>query len=284
MGWMLLALGLSLLWLTALNPDLPGRSGVSGSPAGTPPSARAEPAGLGTPARGQSRAGLLLVAPATGLLTAVLVWPFENGVVLAVAAAAGAAAPYTWQARQRARRRLRIGAAMGEMLRHLATVAHTYRLPYQALSACLDALPAPIRPEYQRALAAQDAGVALPEALREAARRLDDNFYAHQLAELAEVSIRSGADFSQALGRLVQRYQLLEEIRAEERTATAGYAWFTRAFALLSVSPALGWLLTASPTLELFRAPGFAKVLLGWTVATALLCAALPSVLSVDEV
>lgn len=226
--------------------------------------------------------------PVFGLVGAALLglgaWPLQNGVALAVACAVGYALPRVWADKRRRDFRIRTNAAMGQALLHLSTVAHTYRVPYQALSAAVEAFPPLIRDEYRRALQAQEANLPLPDALRQVARRLDDNFYAHQLAELADVSIRTGADFVQSLLRLVQRFSLLEELRAEERTAISGYMGFTRLLAVASVLPLLWWMMTKSSSLAYFVEGGFPKALVGWVVATAAIGTKLPDLLSVDEV
>lgn len=226
--------------------------------------------------------------PVLGIASAVLfgftAWPLQNGVALAVACIVGYAVPKAWADKRRRDYRTRINAAMGQALLHLSTVSHTYRVPYQALSAAVEAFPPVIKEHYRWALQAQEANMPLPDSLRHIAHRLDDNFYAHQLAELADVSIRTGADFVQSLLRLVQRFSLLEELRAEERTAISGYVGFTRLLAGASVVPLLWWMLTRSPNLSYFVESGFPKLLVGWVVSTAAICIKLPDLLSVDEV
>ena len=235
--------------------------------------------------KGPSRAlALFVLGGICAILLGAVAWPYQNGVALTITCLMGAALPSMWFQRRRQAHRDRVNAAMGQAIIHLSTVAHTYRVPYQALQAAVEAFPPVIREQYRRAIRAQEVNVPLPEALREAARQLDDNFYAHQVAELADVSMRTGADFVGALVRLSQRFSLLEEVRAEEKTATSGYISFTRVFALAALAPLFWWTLTRSPSVEYFISSGFARVLLAWAVLASALCSFLPDLLSVEEV
>lgn len=232
----------------------------------------------------QMPSAMFLVSGVAALILGAFAWPYQNGVALAVTCLMGAVLPIMWFRRRRQGYRDRVNGAMGQAMVHLSTVAHTYRVPYQALRAAVDAFPPVIRDHYRQAVRAQETNVPLPDALREAARQLDDNFYAHQLAELVDVSMRTGADFVGALVRLSQRFTLLEEVRAEERTATSGYVTFTRVFALASLAPLLWWVVARSPSVHYFTESGFARVLLAWAIIAGAACSFLPDLLSVDEV
>ncbi|HEY3366800.1 MAG TPA: type II secretion system F family protein [Symbiobacteriaceae bacterium] len=172
---------------------------------------------------------------------------------------------------------------MGQVLVQLATVARTHPLPYQALTSALPAFPPILRVRFEEALLAHQANMPLPDALRSLALALGANFYAFQLAELAAVSIRDGGSFAEALQQLSQRYRLMEELKAEERTSLHGYFTFTRVFAAASLLPMVWWILTRSPDLVYFVDHPVPRLLAGWAFATAVLFMALPLLLTVAD-
>lgn len=218
--------------------------------------------------------GLVSIGCAFGL--AVFLWPLRNGTVLVLSLLTGISLPYLWVRAQAAKRRRKVHQAMGQVLAQLGTVARTHKLPFQALAAAVPSFPPLLRPKFESALTAHQAGMPLPDTLRALAVELEGNFYAYQLAELAAVSIREGASFAEAVHQLTQRFRLMEELRAEERTSLHGYYVFTRIFAVASLLPLIWWVMTHSPNLSFFVERSFARGLAGWSFATALLFTAWP--------
>lgn len=226
---------------------------------------------------------LILACVGTGFLVARFVSPLGNPPFSALAGVASALAPLIWVRNRAAERALAIGRGVGPALTQLSRLAKVRHHPYLALVDATPSFPHPLRPEYEQALHEYRAGQPLGESLRAAATRLGGNYYLVQLAELAELSLQYGSDFAYALGRLVDRYRLVEELRAEERTQLHGYGRFTWLLFVASQVPVAWLLLRQSPDLRYFAEYPAARLLLVWNLVTGLLVACLPGFLSYDE-
>lgn len=214
---------------------------------------------------------------------AALVAPLGNPLVTLAGAAAGLALPARlahWS-RLRARRRLR--AALGPALTMLARLAEAHPHPYRVLQEAAPRVPAPLGPELNRALAEHRAGVALDDALRRVAHRLDEDFYLHQVADLTGIAIRQGGGLAAPLTRLLDRFWQAQELEAEAAVELFGYGWLTLGLFLFSLLPLPLALAAGGPQADyLLHSPGGQR-LLAWVVWSGMAVAALPGWLSSSD-
>lgn len=223
-----------------------------------------------------SAAAALVGAAAAALLLRGL----ENSVLLLTGALVGgllSAAPRLGRARWR---RVRLRRALAPFLDQLATAAFVHRHPLAAIAAALPAAPPPLSDLLQSAVAAARAGTPPAAALRAAAACAGGDFYLHQLACLVEISLQEGAALGPAVQNLLQRYRLLEELQAEERTELFGYHAFTALLAGLALLPLFWWAATGDAALGYFIAEPLPKAILTWSVLSSLAVAALPWLLT----
>lgn len=223
---------------------------------------------------------LMVAAAAAGAIAAS---PFQNRLLMLIAAVALGSAPYQW-VRSRIRERSRaITRAAEPALVAIAKLCEVRRHPYLAIADALPLLQPPLKAEFELALSQTQAGLPLPEALRQLAGRCCDNFYLHQVAELVAINIRQGGDLSGALERLAARLRTMEELKAEEAAELFGYKWLTRLLLGASLLPLAFWAATDAPALAVFRSQPVAQGLLVWVVLSGLAIASLPYWLAIEE-
>lgn len=224
--------------------------------------------------------GLRLAAATLG---ALLLWPLHNPAVALAGAAAGGALPGRLAAGLRRRRSRRLRQALALALPQLARLAAAEPVPYRVLAQAAPRLGAPLGPELERALAEHRAGVPLDEALRRLARRLDDDFYLHQLAGFTATALRQGGTLTDPLERLTARLRQAEELRAEARAELFGYGWLVAGLYAFSLAPLPLSALSGGPHLTYVTTATAGQWLLAWVVWSGLAVAALPGWLAPDE-
>ena len=226
---------------------------------------------------------LLWAMVAAGAGGGLLAVPFRSGLLTVVAIAVCGSAPYqAMRARARARGRA-IAAATEPALVQIARLCEVRHHPFLALTDAVPMLGGPLQPEFERALAETQAGLPLPEALRQMAVRCGDDFYLHQLAELVAIHIRAGGDLAGSLSRLAGRLRTMAELQAEESAELFGYRWLTRILYAAALLPLAHWGLTGSPSFQLFVAEPVGRGVLVWVVLSGLAIASLPYWLAIDE-
>lgn len=218
------------------------------------------------------RASLVLAA-----LGVTLARPLQNPPLTLVSAGVLGLLPHqAMQARIRRRRRA-VQAAVGPALAQIARLADLRPHPFLALTDALPILQPPLKAEFDLVLIQAQAGLPLPEALRDLAGRCGGNFYLHELAELVAVHIREGGgDLAGSLNRLSARYRAMEELRAEEATELLRYQWLTRLLFIATLAPLLYWAITGSAALQTYIHEPAARWVLLWVVLTGLVIASLP--------
>jgi hypothetical protein len=227
---------------------------------------------------------LLLNAMLTGAaLGALIAWPFHSGVLGAVSAASLGLIPYRLVRGRIRRRNQAISAAVQPALVQIAKLSEVRHHPFLALSDALPLLEEPLCSEFGRAVAETQAGLPLPDALRQVATRCGDNFYLHQLAELVAINIKTGGDLSTSLHRLTARMRTMEELKAEETAELFGYKWLTRALFAAALLPLPYWAVTHSESLQVYMEHPLARGILVWVVVSGLAIAALPYLLAIEE-
>lgn len=214
---------------------------------------------------------------------AALTLPFHNRLLMLIAAAAFGITPYQL-VRTRIQQRARaVHTAVEPALIQIAKLCEVRHHPFLALSDALPMLEQPLQAELGEALQQTQAGLPLPDALRQMAHRCCDNFYLHQLAELVAINIRTGGDLAGSLQRLANRLRTMEELRAEEAAELFGYKWLTRLLFGAALLPLPYWALTGSRSLDLFVTDPVAQALLVWVVLSGLAIASLPYWLAIED-
>lgn len=165
----------------------------------------------------------------------------------------------------------------------LAKLADVRGHPYLTLVDAAASMRQPLRQEMERALRDYQANLPLADALRAATVRLGNNHYLRQLAELTDLSVHNGTSYSQSLHRLLNRYQLLEELKAEEQTHMHGYRLLTWCLYIGSLLPVPYWLLRDPNALTAFTQP-VAKAMMLWAFLSGLGIVLLPAFFSAEEV
>lgn len=216
---------------------------------------------------------------AGGWLASTLQFPLLTGAVGCTCACL----PYAALHHRVAARRLAVNRAVGPALLQLAKLADVRGHPLLALTDALPSIRQPLRAEVERALADYRANLPLADALRAAAERLGNNHYLRQLAELTELSIQNGTSYSQSLHRLVARYQLMEELKAEEQTHMHGYKLLTWALYLGSLAPLPYWLLRDATAIAAYTQP-LAQFMVLWAFLSGLGIVLLPVLFATEEV
>ncbi|MDB4893917.1 MAG: hypothetical protein JWN15_179 [Firmicutes bacterium] len=217
-----------------------------------------------------------------GILGARLVAMLANPVLSICLFVTFALLPITLVRRRAAGLRLRVMKTLGPILVQLTKVADVRTHPYLALQDAVPAMDEPLRSEFTRALQDYEAGMGLSDAIRDVAERLGRDPYIMQLSELVDLSVQSGANFGEALFRLLSRYRHTEELRAEEQTQMKGYSWLTWVFYLGSLLPLPYWLMRDPGSLPSFQGP-IAGGLLLWVFLSGLGIVILPTMFSVEE-
>jgi tight adherence protein B len=115
---------------------------------------------------------------------------------------------------------LRFGEQLPGQLHEIASAMRTGRSLVEALGLVADSAEEPLRREFQRALADERAGLLLDEALHTVAARMESSEI-EQVALIAELQRRTGANIAEVLDRVADSAQQRVEIRRELRTLTA---------------------------------------------------------------
>lgn len=222
----------------------------------------------------------MLAGAALGVL---LTWPFHSGVLMAIAAGTFGLAPYQVIRGRINRRSQAVNTAVEPALVQIAKLYEVRHHPFLALQDAVPLLEGPLKAEFAQALAETQAGLPLPDALRQLAERCCDNFYLHQLAELVTLNIRTGGDLSSSLQRLSARLRTMEELKAEEAAELFGYKWLTRALFGAAILPIPYWAVTNSRSLHIFMDQPLARWILIWVVVSGMAIASLPYLLAIEE-
>lgn len=229
-----------------------------------------------------TRAGAWCLKLAGAAAGAALLWPLGNPAVALAGATVGFCLPGRLAAAARRRRARRRRQALAVALPLLARMAAVHRAPYAALAAAAPALPPPLGPGLEQALARHRAGVPLGEALAAMAEEYDGDFYLHQLAGLVAVCQRQGGDLAAALDRLAQRLRQAEELRAEAAAELFGYGALAASLFAFSLAPAVLSAFTGGPQWPYLTGTATGRWLLAWAVWSGLAVAALPAWLAGD--
>lgn len=229
---------------------------------------------------GVALAILRILAAALG---GIAVSPLGNLAVTLAGSALGFALPGYLRNTLRRHRRRRIRAAVGPALALIARSAESQPHPYQVLVETATHLLPPLGAEIQRALAEHRAGASLNRALLNMALRLEGDFYLLQVAELTGVAIRRGGGLSAPVNRLLQRYWMAEELKAESAVEMFGYSGLLAGLFLLSLLPVPLALLAGGPPAEFILHAPVGRWLVGWSVWSGLLVASAPAWFASEE-
>lgn len=184
-----------------------------------------------------------------------------------------------WYAQRRA---AAIDRSWGKALVQLAKLAEVYSQPLPLMREAQPLLPPQLRAEIAVVLGDHQANVPLPDALHRAAARLADNWYGHQLAELAGLTIQRGTNLSEGLQQLVRRYEQTVEITSARRVRVSQSWNFAAGLAVVGIGGTLGYALLTGNLVHFVAYP-MARGLLAWAVISTVVLLALPNLLRVDD-
>jgi tight adherence protein B len=169
--------------------------------------------------------------------------------------------------RSRARReRLRFGEQLPD---HLAVVGGSLRAGHSlqsALASGLEDAPEPARRQFARAVADEQLGMPLEDALQALARRMDNREVEH-ISLLAKLQREAGADAAEMVDQVVATMRERQELRRAVRTLTAQGRLAQVILSILPVAALLLLTVTNRPYVDPLYSTSIGHTLLGVSAA-----------------